>query len=212
MTGGVRVSDYYNYGYGEAKDSHYSLDFYQMIEPEKVGEDCQLFLRRDFGKKIVDRVVAKTTGKDLLRARVKVVILPSRYEEDGWDMFELLDIQFGTADNKNWEPWFVDAAREADAEAAENAKQAVKDAAKQKLAAQHLAKENERANRTRTWKDTTGKFSVVAEYSGTANGVVTLRKKDGKITRVPIERLCDDDRKWLEQRRKESMASGTAVK
>ena len=53
----------------------------------------------------------------------------------------------------------------------------------------------------RTWTDSTGAFQVEAELVGVENGVVTLRKEDGKVIAVPLDRLSATDRKFLAQRR-----------
>ncbi len=53
----------------------------------------------------------------------------------------------------------------------------------------------------RTWTDSAGKFRVDAELVGVADQKVRLRKADGAIVEVPIERLSPEDqryaRKWL---------------
>ncbi len=52
----------------------------------------------------------------------------------------------------------------------------------------------------RTWKDSSGKFSVEAEYVSAKAGKVRLRRdEDGKVITIPLERLSDDDRAFVEE-------------
>jgi thiol-disulfide isomerase/thioredoxin len=50
----------------------------------------------------------------------------------------------------------------------------------------------------RTWTDATGKFSVSAELVGVQDGMATLHSTDGKELKVPLEKLSDADRKFIE--------------
>ena len=52
----------------------------------------------------------------------------------------------------------------------------------------------------RTWTDSTGTFSVEAELVDVRDGVVRMKKPNGSVITVPIERLSDVDRKYLEDR------------
>jgi hypothetical protein len=54
----------------------------------------------------------------------------------------------------------------------------------------------------RTWKDTTGTFSVRATFNGLGGSVVSLKKEDGSIIKVPLERLCEGDREYIEELRR----------
>lgn len=60
---------------------------------------------------------------------------------------------------------------------------------------------------TRLWKNSTGKFSVEAEYLGCADENVRLRCADGREIRVPVEKLSASDQEYL---RKIQQADGTA--
>jgi hypothetical protein len=50
----------------------------------------------------------------------------------------------------------------------------------------------------RTWRDTSGKFSVEATLVSNDGTSVSLRRKDGKTVKVPIERLSLRDIMYLE--------------
>ena len=52
----------------------------------------------------------------------------------------------------------------------------------------------------RTWTDTTGKYKTEARLLSISNGIVRLKKTDGKDARLPLEKLSDADREWLENR------------
>jgi len=53
----------------------------------------------------------------------------------------------------------------------------------------------------RTWTDNTGNFQVEAELVTVDENVVTLRKDDGRVIAVPLDRLSAADRKFLAERR-----------
>lgn len=49
----------------------------------------------------------------------------------------------------------------------------------------------------RTWNDSTGAFSVEAQFAGVEQGKAMLKKADGKIVGVPLERLSQEDREFV---------------
>jgi len=49
----------------------------------------------------------------------------------------------------------------------------------------------------RKWTDNTGKHTIEAEYRGTWARQVKLKKPDGSIATVPLERLSEPDQKWV---------------
>lgn len=51
---------------------------------------------------------------------------------------------------------------------------------------------------TRTWSDKSGNFSIAAELVAVQHGNVVLRADDGRQLTVPIKRLSDDDRAFVE--------------
>lgn len=52
---------------------------------------------------------------------------------------------------------------------------------------------------TRKWTDRSGKFSVVAELVEVKDGIVQLKKEDGKVVSLPVERLSEADQTYLKQ-------------
>jgi len=53
------------------------------------------------------------------------------------------------------------------------------------------------AAETRTWTDSTGAFSIEAELVSSANNQVQLRKADGRVITVPLDRLSANDRAYV---------------
>ena len=49
----------------------------------------------------------------------------------------------------------------------------------------------------RTWRDASGKFSIDAEFVELADGVVRLKRTNGKTISLPLSRLCEADRRWV---------------
>ena len=50
----------------------------------------------------------------------------------------------------------------------------------------------------RTWTDDTGKLSVEAEFVETKQGSVVLKKRTGSVITVPLARLSENDRRYLQ--------------
>lgn len=53
----------------------------------------------------------------------------------------------------------------------------------------------------RTWSDASGKFKVSAKFISADNDNVTVQREDGKQVTVPISRLCDEDRQFIEEQK-----------
>ena len=49
----------------------------------------------------------------------------------------------------------------------------------------------------RTWKSSNGTYSVDAEFLESKDGVVSLRKANDSVIRVPIRRLCPEDQAYV---------------
>ncbi|MHB8972934.1 MAG: SHD1 domain-containing protein [Pirellulaceae bacterium] len=64
-----------------------------------------------------------------------------------------------------------------------------------------------RADETRVWRDATGKFEVSAQLIGQADGVVKLKKADGKVIEVPASKLSPADQEYLQRRAAEVLAA-----
>lgn len=52
-------------------------------------------------------------------------------------------------------------------------------------------------NELRIWKDSSGKFEVLGRFSRADGETVLLQRQDGKLIRVPLDRLSDQDRDYL---------------
>ena len=50
----------------------------------------------------------------------------------------------------------------------------------------------------RTWVDATGKYKIEAELVSHENGSVKLKRRDGTVVTLPIEKLSAEDREYLE--------------
>jgi hypothetical protein len=56
------------------------------------------------------------------------------------------------------------------------------------------------AVRWRTWTDSSGKHKTEARFEAVSNGKVKLVKRDGSTIQLPLEKLCDEDQKWIKQK------------
>lgn len=64
----------------------------------------------------------------------------------------------------------------------------------------------------RTWTARSGKFSVEAELIDVANDIVTLKKKDGAVVEIALEKLSLGDLKYIDEVLKDATSLGTAPK
>jgi hypothetical protein len=168
-----------------------------------------LYLLRDFGTSIIETIVKRsieqakqTSDRRFVRVRAKVMLNPNISEGPAWDMFDMLDAQFWMPGQNDWGPWVIaDRPKIEQHERDESAKQKNAALAKAKAIRDQKA-EQDRAARTRTWTDAAGKYSVVAEFSGMSSDVVLLRKADGKTIKIPLDKLSDADREWIDARLK----------
>ena len=78
---------------------------------------------------------------------------------------------------------------------AQKAAEAKRQAEKEHKAAVEAAK-------WRTWTDASGKHKIKAKYSGMISGKVKLVKEDGSAVWIPLEKLSDEDQKWIAHRPK----------
>jgi len=62
----------------------------------------------------------------------------------------------------------------------------------------------------RTWKDKSGKFSIRAELVESDGTAVKLKREDGQVIKVPVDRLSDEDRKFLESQEKSAFTGAAA--
>jgi hypothetical protein len=62
--------------------------------------------------------------------------------------------------------------------------------------------DREQQSRLRTWTDRSGRFSVDAEFVGITADSVQLRRADGQVISVMIDKLSDRDRGYLDRKNK----------
>ncbi|MDP7268563.1 MAG: SHD1 domain-containing protein [Pirellulales bacterium] len=67
----------------------------------------------------------------------------------------------------------------------------------EELAKRKLAKALRKVKKMRIWEDTSGKFRVRATFVELVDGKAVLKKQDGKVINVSLEKLCEEDRSLL---------------
>ena len=67
-----------------------------------------------------------------------------------------------------------------------------------------IAKQKPSEKAPRVWSDISGKYTVEATLAGVKQGKVALRKKDGSTVIVPLKRLVQSDRDYIEKAIKEN--------
>jgi hypothetical protein len=54
----------------------------------------------------------------------------------------------------------------------------------------------------REWKDATGQFSLQARFSGLIGGNIKLKRADGQVLTVPLNKLSEADQEYIDMLRK----------
>ena len=57
----------------------------------------------------------------------------------------------------------------------------------------------QKSGKVRTWTDASGAFTLEAEFVGLDEGKAQLKRSDGKVVSVPLDRLSEEDRKFVEK-------------
>ncbi len=111
ICGDIKTKAYHNYGYNRASGSHYSFELIERkSDSSKTGERAYLYLDREVGKAVSNRVVEQLErhGSDGgLFARVTVTIAADRFEPNGWNYFEVVDVQFLKEHLSGWDEGLV---------------------------------------------------------------------------------------------------------
>jgi hypothetical protein len=69
-----------------------------------------------------------------------------------------------------------------------------------------------KADQYRTWTDTTGRFTMEAALADRSSATVVLRKRDGTTSSIPVDRLSEQDRAYLQAfAEHEELPEGTSV-
>ena len=68
--------------------------------------------------------------------------------------------------------------------------------------------ESKEAMPTRMWHDASGAFSLEAQLLGVEDGKVRLKKADGRTVSIAVDRLSDEDQKFLARQDKGTPAEG----
>ena len=118
LCGAIETSDYFNYGYANASETHYSFSFVPLgKDAAMVGrESAHIFLLREVGGGLVEYMTqAKEAGIDRCITRVRVAIDPKRYDgAESWDsVMEVVDWQTLGEGQKAWRPWAFEGANAA---------------------------------------------------------------------------------------------------
>lgn len=111
IIGGITAQDYYNFRYGDAKDTHMSFSLRELRQDgSPTREEANLYFRRgNAARDLVEAITAMIKdGKDGKLVRVKVTVDPARYDDGSSMMFEMVDYQFLKDDDKTaWGEWHV---------------------------------------------------------------------------------------------------------
>ena len=98
VCGSVDLSSYYNWGYGEADGTHYSLKLTPIDANGKLAlfEPMHLYLSRDVGGGFVETLAKlKESGGQHAIVRLRVTLDPERFTDQlAWNMLEVKDWQF----------------------------------------------------------------------------------------------------------------------
>ncbi len=114
MCGGISISDYYNFGYTNAADTHYSLDLLLVDKKAITTRDPNghVYLSKDLGGKLAEAATkSQEMGFSGLLMRVKCTIYSFRCgsdESNADDSIEVLDWQSVNKEGTGWNPWVLE--------------------------------------------------------------------------------------------------------
>jgi hypothetical protein len=104
----VKVGDYYNFGYDNAKRTHYSLSFEGLTKSKERSGYAQLYIDRQKGKPLVDLLTQRDKNWPSFpwTIRAKVLLDPQFVHgyDDAEEMYTLIDWQLLGSDG--WTPWY----------------------------------------------------------------------------------------------------------
>ena len=110
LIGGLRTSDYYNYGYKDAADTHYSFEFQEMKSDGTVmGPSVPIYGLRLMATSLAERAtVVEEQNSASLAIRLRCTIEPERLQGDASSALETIEAKdwsfFSTRLGK-WLPW-----------------------------------------------------------------------------------------------------------
>jgi hypothetical protein len=115
LVGALSVESYFNYGYGNAGETHFSLRLTPVTKDGERGPGDGVFVYavRQLATPLVDAIANREeAGASGMVVRVKVSLLSSRTADptDSWDNLELRDWQVLSDDRKSWVAWQLDGA------------------------------------------------------------------------------------------------------
>ena len=210
ICGGLKISDYYNCGYGNAKETHYCLDFSPVgaTMDDLLPGSLNLYLQKGRGNAIIESQTkseeSMPKGVTYRLARVKVTLLPDKYNY--LDMkqldLEVIDVQFSEKDKSGWQPWMIESEVAKGKEAAAKNTEIIRKAAEERKKAESAKKAAAEAARWRTWTDSSGEHKIEAKFAYVIKGSVKLVKKDGSTITIPLEKLSDEDQAWIKNRKR----------
>lgn len=79
----------------------------------------------------------------------------------------------------------------------ETPKEGVQGAERQKRNAPRRSVPERHEYEFRTWTDSTGTYTIEAKFVSYGSGNVTIEKKDGSKTTLSLDRLSEEDQKWV---------------
>lgn len=205
ICGGVAISDYYNFGYENSHNTHYSLKFVELgKDTNQKGEDVSLYFQKRLGAAIIQTITKEaeqSKGNFYKIARVKVLLDSHRFADGKqWDLLEVRDVQFLRDNKKDWMPWIIENQASNERKKLEELEKLKLEEKRQKEA---LALEKQKVIEEAKWHKWTsadGKFTSEAKFLRQTGGIVYLQKRDGKSIEIPKEKLSKENLDWINNR------------
>lgn len=110
MAGGIKIDNYYNFGFAGAAGSHYSFSFTPFNPDGSLSvENEGIYMLRGIGTVLAETMTrSEEKNGNMLAIRLKCKIDPGRCQGDvsnALHSIEVVDWQFSVADGKGWMPW-----------------------------------------------------------------------------------------------------------
>ncbi len=156
-----------------------------------IEEDGKAFHRW----RVTGSVDAQNAFGAMIRSDWLVILVNDTEDGDVFPVAAALDNQLVWGDAKYATASGMTSAEEAMAEMQQRA-----EAQRHEREAERQRREAIEKAKWRTWTTADDRFSVEAQFSGVIAGEVRLTRRDGSTSQVDLDVLCDEDRKWIEDR------------
>ncbi len=117
ISGAIAISDYYNFGFSDSSDTHYSFKFIEVDKDFHPRESGHVYLSRPLGRGLAEWVTkGQEDGFDAGFVSLKCTVDPVRIRGNSEQIdghLEVIEWRFMNTTKDGWGPWVFDGFRQA---------------------------------------------------------------------------------------------------